>query len=177
MPNEQIYIGYKEVDKLLYKYPSLKALLHSIQVELERIYMELPPAELSEEDVLHAIYFARELSDMPHAAPSPGAKELNAILEKDRVMKLEWPRQLMEEKLIIGEVVAKISGALAVLSLDAKNVIDLYYWQRKRWNEIQDMIGLSPSRLGGIRQDSVNKMMPVLRVTVEQYEFCIGRVR
>lgn len=172
-----LYIGYKEVDKLLPKYPALKALLLSYQIDLEQIYYGEPAPGLQEEEVLYALYFARELTDMPRSAPNPGDKMTNIITAKDKIMQDEYPKGLVEAIKIIGPVVKKIAIALASLPPEERMIIELRHFEGKSWLDIEEIVHLTPTRLGQIRKEAVEKMLPVLRITPEQYKFCAERTR
>ena len=171
------YIGYKEAEKLLGKYKALKALLTSLQIELERIYFNQPTEGLREEDVLYALYFARELSDMPRSAPNPGDKMTNVILSKDRIMQVEYPQELINSIKIVGEVAMKITVALTALSAEERRIIELRDIDCSDWKVLEESMSLERRRLGEIRKVAIEKMLPIMRVTIEQYEFCVGVVR
>lgn len=171
------YIGLKETDKLLYKYPMLKALLVSLQIELESVYYEESTRALTEEEVLYALYFARELTDMPRSAPRPGDKIINVIMAKDHIMQEEYPRELVDSIKIIGAVVKKTAWALSGLSQEEGKIIEMRYFEGKSWMEIESIINLAQTRLGEIRKNAVEKMLTVMHITQEQYEFCMARVK
>lgn len=114
---------------------------------------------------------------MPRSAPNPGDKMTNVIVAKDRIMQVEYPNELVQAKYIVGEVVSKIAGALTCLNPEELQVIELYNFQNADWKIVEDTMCKERKRLGQIRKEAIEKMLPILRITPEQYDFCIGRVR
>lgn len=174
----EVYIDYDKTEQLLNRFPRLKALLENLQTELELIFYSPNAADLKEEEVLYAIYFARELTDMPRSTSgSNGDKILNTILSKDRIMQVEYPQSLIESIKIIGGVVKKISTALSILKPEERRLIELRDWQDAEWKIIEEEFNQERKWLGQRRREAIERMIPLIRVTPEQHEYCLEKVR
>lgn len=171
------YIGYKELDRLLYKFPQIEASVQNLRIELNKLNTDGMDKEL-QNDILYSLYIGNhELSDMPHGSSSPGDKLLRAILAKDRIIKEFYPRDLADMAIIMADAVYKIEIVLKCLTAQEIQIIELKYFCGKEWREIEPIVFLAPDRLGQIKRYAVEKMANALHMEPEQYEFCMKYVR
>ena len=181
MGEEKFYIDYKHLSILLSKFLQLKALLRNLQLEFEGLTTKADASNaegaITEDEILYTLSIGnRILTDMPHSQPEPGAKMTNIIIRKD-ILAQTLPRELMQVIYTIGEVVEKITVALNGLTDKERAIIERRDIQGEDWKEITEKLALGADRLGQIRRDALEKMARTTRVTFEQYEFCIERLR
>ena len=172
------YIGYVQLEELLKHYLQLKALLKNLQFELEKLWQDGKNDSLSEEDIMYSLFIGnRVLNDMPHAAPSPGEKLTGIIQAKDRIIEHEVIKEYILVINTIGEVVEKTTAALKGVGKKEYQVIEARYFEGKRFKEVADDANCdSPGQAGQIRKEALDKMLKVLRITRESYDFCMGKV-
>ena len=173
------YITYPQAEELLKSYRKLKSYLKILQIELERLYYEGKNDDINPDDILYSLAIGnRVMTDMPHAMPSPGDKMTNIILAKDRINNEEI-RNLIQIILTIGEVVEKTTSALTCLTTQERQIIEFRYFEDMPWKENikTTKIYIEERHARQIRRESIEKILPLLRVTPEQFEFCMERVR
>lgn len=173
------YIVYPQIEELLKSYPKLKAYLKNLQIELERLYHEGANDNIKPDDILYSLAIGnRIMTDMPHAMPSPGDKMTNIIFSKDRIINDEM-KNLMQKINTIGEVVEKTASALNCLTTQERQIIELRYFENMPWKDVLRKAENCLEVLQGkrIRRSAIEKMQPLLRVTPEQFKFCIERVK
>jgi hypothetical protein len=174
-----LYIKYPQAEELLKSYRKLKSYLKILQIELERLYYEGKNDDINPDDILYSLAIGnRVMTDMPHAMPSPGDKMTNIILAKDRINNEEI-RNLIQIILTIGEVVEKTTSALTCLTTQERRIIELKYFEDMPWKDVlKGMETYVEDRQGRrIKREAIEKMLPLLRITPEQLEFCIERMR
>jgi len=172
------YINYLQVEELLRKYPQLKSLLQNLQLELEKFCRTGITDTLSEEDILYSLAIGnRILSDMPQIFPLPGEKMTNIIEVKDRIIQNEVIKDLIKIINTIGEVVEKVANALKYLPVDSQSVVFQFYCERKTWKQLIDKLNEEQNPLKKRRKEAIYQIVSVLRVTKEQYEFCMNYVK
>jgi DNA-directed RNA polymerase specialized sigma subunit len=173
------YIKYPQIEELLKKYPSLKALLNNLQIELEKLWRYRRNSEISEEDILYSLAIGnRTLSDMPHVAShSPGDKELGIIEQKDRIINKEYVFALIADINEIGEVVEKITTSLRSLPADRQKILTLFYCEGKTWKDIANEMKIGRDTAKENRKEAISQIQTILRVTWEQYEYCLSKVK
>lgn len=174
-----MYIKYPQAEELLKSYRKLKSYLKILQIELERLYYEGKNDDINPDDILYSLAIGnRVMTDMPHAMPSPGDKMTNIILAKDRINNEEI-RNLIQIILTIGEVVEKTTSALTCLTTQERRIIELKYFEDMPWKDVlKGMETYVEDRQGRrIKREAIEKMLPLLRITPEQLEFCIERMR
>lgn len=173
------YITYPQAEELLKFYPKLKSYLKNLQIELEKLYHEGKNDNVSVDDILYSLAIGnRVMSDMPHAMPSPGDKMTNIIIAKDRINNEEI-KKLIQTINTIGEVVEKLASALNCLTTQERQIIELRYFEVMPWKEIlkTSEVYIEERRAKEIRRAAIEKMLPLLRITPEQLEFCLERVK
>jgi hypothetical protein len=182
------YISYPQIEDLLRKLPTLKALLNNLYIEFNKTLMlhDSNQESFTESEILYTCYIGNHIySDMPHAMPTPGDKMINAIMKKDKMIE-EGPgegykqilKYLMESINIVGEVVEKTTAALTCVTDIERTVIELRYFQDQQWKEVSEGAKVeSPSKAGQIRKEALEKMLKVLRITWEQYDFCMDKMK
>jgi len=173
------YITYSQVEELLKSYPKLKSYLKILQIELERLYYEGKNNNINFDDVLYSLAIGnRVMTDMPYAATSPGDKMTNIIFAKDRIINNEM-KVLMQNINAIGEVVEKLISVLNCLTTQERQIIELRYFEDIPWREIlkSNAAYIEERKAKRIRRATIEKMLPLLRITTEQFEFCIRKVK
>lgn len=173
------YITYPQAEELLRSYPKLKSYLKILQIELEKFYHEGKNGDINLDDIFYSLAIGnRVITDMPHAATSPGDKALNIIIAKDRIAKEEFKNRMAEIN-VIGEVVEKTASALNCLTSQERQIINDKYFENMPWKEIvkSSKIYLEERRIKQIRQASIEKMLPLLRITPKQFEFCMEKIK
>ncbi len=174
------YIGYSQTEILLKKYPLLKSLLANLQIELRKFWETGQSDTLNEEDIMYSLSIGNKvLSDMPHAGSrAPGDKELGIILTKDRIIE-EGLRDLVTAINTIGEVVEKIDNAMSGLNPQERQIIELRHFTDLPWKAILREIGylIEERQAKRIRREAIEKMVKVLRITPEQFDFCMGEIQ
>jgi len=171
------YIGYTQVEDLLRKYYLLKALLYNLQIELRKIWKTGNNDTISEEDILYSLAIGNKvLSDMPHAGSrASGDKELGIILTKDRIIG-EDIREMFNAVDTIGEVVEKTTSALKGIPAEQSQILTEFYCQRKTWKDIATTMNMERDTLKERRRESIDTILKVLRITPEQWEFCLRKL-
>lgn len=175
-----MYIKYPQAEELLKSYPKLKSYLKILQIELERLFREGKTEDINPDDILYSLAIGnRILSDMPHATSSPEDKMINVIIAKDRIINNEIMKELMQTLNTIGEVVEKTTSALTCLTSQEWQIISDKYFKKRTWKETlrSNAVYVDERQARRIRQNSIEKMLPLLRITMEQFEFCMERVR
>lgn len=172
------YIGYKELDKLLYKLPQLRAKVQNLRIELAKLQTEGMEQEL-QDDILYSLYIGnRELTDMPHgSSPNPVDKLLRAIQRKDRIAEELYPRDLVDMCIVLADAVNKIEIALQCLEDREKFIIELKFFHGKEFKEISEIVLLNPSKCGDAKKIALEKIAGVLHMEAEQYSYCMEQVR
>ena len=172
------YIKYIQVEELLRKYPQLKSLLQNLQLELEQFVRTGVTDTISEDDILYSLSIGnRVLSDMPQIFPLPGEKMTNIIEAKDRIMENRVIKDLIKDINVMGEVVEKVANALKSLPSEKYAIITQFYCEKKTWKQLADDIKLEDKPLKARRREAIYQIASVLRVTREQYEFCMDYVK
>lgn len=172
------YIGYKETDKLLCKYPQLKAQIANLQIELAKLKTDGKCYAIPEEELIKTLALGnRIMSDMPHSAPGAGDKMTRILLLKDRIIREDYPQELKETIDVFGDTVERIDTALQCVDSEESLIVNLKCIQGKRWQDISEVVGLSPDRLGQIKKQATEKIAASLCLPWEQYDFCMERVR
>lgn len=167
---------------LLRMYPQLKALLLNTQEELKRIIAEGENFIGGDALILEALELGnRELSDMPFSPskPAPGRKETEIIVTyKDRKYSMvhDTQQELAQEIIKLREVVRKIEHAYACLSRDQKIIIEKKYCEALEWEEVASKIHLTKRKAQNLHGVALQRMIPVLRITRQSYEWCCKRL-
>lgn len=173
-------IGYHQVETLLRKYPLLKSLLYNLQVELRQLWLTGKNDTISEEDILCSLAIGNKvLSDMPRASSrAPGDKELNIILTKDKIIS-EDIRGMVAAINTIGEVVEKTASALNGLNSRERTILEQIYLDKQPWKEVLSKSSYYLTELRGkqIRSEAIRKILPILRITQEQFDFCMNEIQ
>jgi len=172
------YIGYKELDKLLYKIPQLRAKAQNLRIEIAKLQDNTIDKELHD-DILYSLYIGnREFSDMPPGNfMDQGDKLLKAIQRKDRIVDEILPRELIDMYIVIADATNKVDVALTCLSDQEKQLIELKHFHGKELKEISEIMHFAPSWLGTIKKTAIEKMVGVLHMEVDQWTYCMERVR
>jgi len=171
------YIGYVQLEELLRHYLQLKALLKNLQFELEKLWQDGKNDTLSEDDILYSLSIGnRVLNDMPHATPSPGEKLTGIIQAKDRIIEKEVIKEYILVINTIGEVIEKTTAALKSLPTEKQTIVTAFYFEGMTWGQISIEMHLERDALKERRKESLDKMLKVLRITRENYDFCMGKV-
>lgn len=171
------FIGYKQLDKLLYKIPQLKAKVENLRIELAKLDKKGMDQNL-QDDILYSLYVGNhELTDMPHGFSNPGDKLLRAIQAKDRIIKELYPRDLADMCIIMADAINKVEITLKLLSDQEKEIVNLRYFRVKEWKEISEILCSDPSWLGDVRKKAVEKMAEALFMQTDQWEFCMRYVK
>ena len=79
----------------------------------------------------------------------------------------------------IGEVVEKISNTLEYLTTQEKQIIEFKYFESMVWKDILKTTKafVEERQAKQQRRVAIEKMLPLLRITTEQFEFCIRKVK
>ncbi len=171
------YIGYKELDKLLYKLPQLRAKVQNLRIEIAKLQTEGMDEEL-QDVILYSLFIGNhEYSDRVQCSTVPGDKLLKAIERKDRIVEELYPQDLADMCIVLADAVNKIEIALECLDDQESEVVQLKYFHGKEFKEISEVMFLKPDWLGQIKKMAVEKMANALHMEPEQYEFCIKYVK
>jgi len=173
------YITYPQTEELLKCYPKLKSYLKNLQLELERLFREGKNDDIDPDEIMYSLSIGnRVVNDMPHAMPTPGDKMTNIVITKDRIIEEEM-RNRMTDINTIGEVVEKISNTLECLTTQEKQIIEFKYFESMVWKDILKTTKafVEERQAKQQRRVAIEKMLPLLRITTEQFEFCIRKVK
>lgn len=171
------YIGYKQAEELLKKLPLLKALLSNMQIELRRWWGTGQNGTFNEKDILYSLAIGNKvLSDMPRSTRAPGDKELNIILAKDRIIEEEI-KGLINSINTIGEVVEKTGSALRGLPAEQQEILLQFFCEDRTWGEIAKKMYMERDALKERKYKAINKILPILRITHQQFEFCMNEIQ
>ena len=170
------YIGYSDVEALLRDYRSLKSLLYNHQIELQRIWRDPQNSDINENDILYSLTIGNKvLSDMPHITRSPGDKEISIIDRKDKMIQGEI-RDKIQTINTIGEVIEKLESAMRSLSLEKQAIITDFYFEGWTWGEIAGKMASERDALRDRRKDAIRQIVSIIRVTKEQFAFCVNKL-
>ena len=174
------YITYLQTEDLLRKHPMLKALLANLQVELSTVYAAGIDWAGSEEEILYSLSIGnRVLTDMPFVnSPTPGNKETGIIAVDTREREYRRTiKDIMAEINIIGPAVEQITYALKCLTIDEQELLQDSYWQNKTLKQLRAKCCLGTTQVKENRRKAIYKLVKVLRITQEQYQFCVEMLK
>lgn len=163
-------IRYHEVEKMLKLYPVLKAILDSLQVDLELI---------RDQDIIDDAIYSLCLGNKSYEGTiAPG--KINDITGRvaaeywrsSKISATELKRDILE----LSAVVEKIDIGMNSLTKIQKKIIELFYWGESRtWAEVvkkmnDEEIFISVSQGKRLRQKSIKKLMAIAKIPIETYK-------
>jgi hypothetical protein len=176
------YISPPELKILLKKYPTLKAILGNLQIELQTVILRGKKGLLgSKSEILYALSLGnRVLSDMPRAEPSPGGKTTNIIANYKKIVDEEYANlihELLFEINEIGGIVEKIMVGLQHLTEEQLTCINDFYFLGRTWQQVADTLRTSRENVViKIHPQSIDQLLEAIRITKEECNYCMEQL-
>lgn len=188
-------IGYSQTEMFLKNYRKFIALLQTWKLKFDEDLIKInsnPDGTFTEDEILYTRFIGNHLlSNMPHGAPIPGNKVINAILFKDKIAeesegkKVEVTlKPLVESINTIGKVLERLEIARGSLSDQEKSIIEKFYYQQMSWKAIlkAENYYIEEKQAKNIRSDAIKKMVLLLQdpkdpITMKQFDYCIEQLK
>lgn len=134
------------VDKLLKNYPIVNARMKVIDKQLAFLEDDLNVSGISYDSIG---------SGSGNISDATGNKALSYRAKKE---------QLLKEKKKYNRINQLITLALTSLTEDEREVIELFYFQNKTWDEVSGRLGKGRSTCCKLRSDAKEKIKKVLKI-------------
>jgi hypothetical protein len=171
VPPVENYIRYHEIEKLFSLWPMLEDILKSLSLDLF-ILRKTKSIEISDEYIYSMCVGNKVLDDMPPTGKigdSTGsiASNYSKIMRYDRK---DTRIDISEEVVKISLIIAKLDIAFNRLNILQKQILSLYYWDEKSWEDIVSMLNVSKIKAQEERKNAIEIMVDVSLITIEAYE-------
>lgn len=137
-----------KVEKKLYNYTTSKSIIENITLDLQMIEKQYQSGMIQQSSSLEDIRVSKTNSQYP--------------LEEWLLYKDEQYDRLLTKKLKLVNEVKKIDNGLLILTDVEKKIIELRYFQLRKWSNISIMTNYSISHCKVIRIVAINKLKKVL---------------
>lgn len=169
------YMRYHETEKLFTVWPELEAILESLSFDLMAVRAK--DSMGTDEDYIYSLCIGNKVIDnMPHTGRISDSTynvttNYGKLARCDRRM---VKTELTSEALEISIVIDKLQLAFRRLSPLQREILALYYWDKKTWKEIAEAIK-TDRQFYSIRQfqekryKGIEKMTRIMKVSIETY--------
>lgn len=173
---EMQYIGYAQMEKLLFSYSEIDALLKTLKLELETIS--------SKEDIdFDDFIYSQTIKDRTfNSVPVRGTGNITdktgdiAITYKQQAFKehIKLKNEIKDEILDITCILEKINISLNGISQNQREIIKRFYFDRLTWKQIAKELKIVERSAQFLRRKGINKMVSIARINVDLYNKVIG---
>lgn len=170
------YVRYKQIEVLLSQYAVLRGLVDNLKIEVNRIQRGSKTRQFTEDEILYSMAVGNHsLSDTPAAYASPGDKETRIILAKDKIMD-EMINNNINDINVIGETLDMLTDGLMSLPVEDRKILVGKYTENKTWKQLSMELCIERDPLIKKRRSAIERLQKILRVTDEQYDYCMERI-
>lgn len=164
-------ITYTQTEALLKAVPIIRARLASLQIELQTVTvsqsLETP------ENIIEMLVLGRHINGMPALPPGTISDKTAAVAEIFRqvlnAQRYGAIKEVAAEMVLLWSVIERIDIALGALTELQRQIIRLYYFHRRTWDEIAGEINRSKRKCQEARRDGVETVMKVIQVEEELF--------
>lgn len=165
---------------LLSKSPSLETLLENLLLELQVVFKQGTSIIGTSKEIMEAMAIGcNPLIDMPRSAPRPGDKMANIVQSYQKMIETEYGlllKEIQDNIFAIEKVVEKVHNAIKRLPIEQREVIDLKYWHKRTWGQMQDALRLSDGQVKAYLRDGIEEICRTIEVNLDSYQFCLERL-
>jgi hypothetical protein len=174
------YIREQETERLFIAWPLIKSTKESLTLDLKAILAKTKIEANEDYDYIYSLVTGnRVMNDMPPANTNAISKPTeNIALNYSGAINRDTKNtknELKEELFELWLVDEKLTRAFQSLPPLKQNILKLFYWEMKTWDEVLEELKLGKQFYGKHqarkhKKDAIRQLSITLRISIETYE-------